>query len=179
MIDPLRRDVLLHRGIFLLVALALIFLRLLPMGSTAGSLPGPDLLLCLTLAWLLRRPDYLPALLIALVFFAEDLLLMRPPGLWTALVLLGTEILRSRIALTRELSFVMEWLFIGLLMMGMFIGYRLAFTVTMLPQVGFGYAMTQVLASIAVYPVVVWLSHVTLGVHKPGMGEVDDMGRRL
>ena len=64
-------------------------------------------------------------------------------------------------------------------MLGMFIGYRLAFTVTMLPQVGFGYAMTQVVASIAVYPVVVWLSHVTLGVHKPGMGEVDDMGRRL
>ena len=179
MVDPLRRDVLLHRGIYVLVALTLIFFRLLPLGTKAGSLPGPDLLLCLTLAWLLRRPDYLPVLLIAAVFFLEDLLLLRPPGLWAALVVLGTEILRSRIALTRELSFLVEWLFIGLMMIALFLGYRLTFSLVMLPQVSFGYAMVQVLASILVYPVVVWLSHVTLGVHKPGMGEVDDMGRRL
>lgn len=179
MVDPLRRDVLLHRGLYLLVALVLLFLRLLPLGTAPGGLPGPDLLLCLTLCWLLRRPDYLPVPLIAAVFLVEDLLLMRPPGLWTALVLLGSEVLRSRIALTRELSFLLEWLFIGLLMTAMFLGYRLAFAVTLMPQVGFSYAMTQVVASVLVYPVVVWLSKVTLGVHKPGMGEVDDMGRRL
>ena len=127
----------------------------------------------------MRRPDYLPALLIAAVFLLEDLLLLRPPGLWTAIVLLGTEVLRSRIALTRELSFPLEWLFIGLLMTAMFLAYRLAFAVTLMPQVGFGFAMVQVVASILVYPLVVWLSHLTLGVHKPGMGEVDDMGRRL
>lgn len=177
--DPLRRDVLVHRGIYLLVVLALLFLRLLPLGDGAARLPGPDLLLCLTLAWLLRRPDYLPALLIAAVFFVEDLLLMRPPGLWTAVVLLGTEGLRSRIALTRELSFLLEWLFIGLLMMAMFLAYRLVHVVTLMPQPGFGYAMVQVLASIMVYPGVVWLSFITLGVHKPGMGEIDKMGRRL
>ena len=177
--DPLRRDVLVHRGIYLLVVLALLFLRLLPLGDGAARLPGPDLVLCLTLAWLLRRPDYLPALLIAAVFFLEDLLLMRPPGLWTAVVLLGTEVLRSRIALTRELSFVVEWLFMAALMLAMFLGYRLILAVTFLPQVAFGYALAQVLASILFYPVVVWLSHVTLGVHKPGMGEVDEMGRRL
>ncbi len=177
--DPLRRDVLVHRGIFLLVVLVLLFFRLLPSGGAIARLPGPDLLLCLTLTWVLRRPDYLPALLIAAVFFVEDLLLMRPPGLWTAVVLLGTEILRSRIALTRELSFALEWLFIGLLMVAMFLAYHMAHVLTLLPQPGFGYGMAQVLASILVYPGVVWLSYVTLGVHKPGMGEVDKMGRRL
>ena len=179
MVDPLRRDVLVHRSIFVGVALALIFLRLLPMGSAAGSLPGPDILLCLILAWVQRRPDYLPALLIVAVFLVEDLLLMRPPGLWTAVVLLGSEGLRSRIALTRELSFLLEWLFIGLLMMAMFLAYRLVHVVTLMPQPGFGYAMVQVLASIMVYPAVVWLSFITLGVHKPVMGEIDKMGRRL
>lgn len=179
MADLMRRDVLLHRGVYVAVAVLLIFLRLLPLGSAAGSLPGPDLLLCLTLAWLQRRPDYLPPVLIGAVFLFEDLLLMRPPGLWTALVVLGTEVLRSRLALTRELSFLAEWLFISLLMVAMFLAYRMAFAVTILPQAGFGYAMMQVLASILVYPGVVWLSHVTLGVHKPGMGEVDHMGRKL
>lgn len=179
MVDPLRRDILLHRGIFVAVALALIFIRLMPMGGLPGALPGPDLLMCLILAWLLRRPDYLPALLIVAMVLLEDLLLMRPPGLWAALMLVGTEFLRSRIALTRELSFVVEWLFMAALMLAMFLGYRLILAVTFLPQVAFGYALAQVLASILFYPVVVWLSHVTLGVHKPGMGEVDEMGRRL
>lgn len=179
MVDPLRRDVLLHRGIFVAVAVGLIFIRLMPMGGAPGSLPGPDLLMCLILAWLLRRPDYLPALLIVAVVLLEDLLLLRPPGLWAALMLVGTEFLRSRIALTRELSFVVEWLFIAALMLAMFLGYRLVLAITFLPQVAFGYALAQVLASILFYPVVVWLSHVSLGVHKPGMGEVDEMGRRL
>lgn len=179
MVDPLRRDVLVHRGIYLAVVLVLLFLRLLPLSGSQERLPGPDLVLCLTLAWLLRRPDYLPALLIAAVFFLEDLLLMRPPGLWTAIVLLGSEVLRSRIALTRELSFLLEWLFIGLLMMAMFLAYRMVHALTLLPQPAFGFAMVQVLGSILIYPLVVWLSYVTLGVHKPGMGEMDKMGRRL
>lgn len=179
MVDPLRRDLWLHRALFVAVALALIFLRMLPLGTEAGGVPGPDILLCLILSWVQRRPDYLPALLIAAVVLLEDLLMMRPPGLWTALVLIGAEFLRSRVALTRELSFLVEWLLIAALMMGLFLGYRLVFAIGFLPQTGFGYAMMQVLASILFYPLVVWLSHVTLGVHKPGMGEVDDMGRRL
>ena len=41
--------------------------------------PGPDLIAVrLTLAWVLRRPDYVPALLIALVVLVEDLLLHAP-----------------------------------------------------------------------------------------------------
>ena len=179
MVDPLRRDVLVHRGLYVLMALALLFLRLLPLGNGANGLPGPDLLLCVTLCWLLRRPDYLPVWLIAAVVLAEDLILMRPPGLWTALVVMGSEFVRSRAALTRELNFVVEWLLVTGLMVAMLLAYRLAFAVTLMPQVGFGFAMVQVVASILVYPLVVWLSHLTLGVHKPGMGEVDDMGRRL
>lgn len=179
MIDPVKRELWLHRGLFVGVALTLFFLRLLPLGTEAGRLPGPDILLCLILAWVQRRPDYLPALLIVVVVLIEDLLLMRPPGLWTALVLLGAEFLRSRIALTRELSFAMEWLLIAALMMALLLGYRLVFALAFLPQPAFGFAMVQVLASILFYPAVVWLSHAALGVHKPGMGEVDDKGRRL
>ncbi len=179
MIDPLSRDVWLHRGIFVAVALVLFFLRLLPMGSEAGRLPGPDVLLCLILAWVQRRPDYLPALLIVAVVLVEDLLLMRPPGLWTALVLLGAEFLRSRIALTRELSFAVEWLLIAVLMMALLLAYRMVFAMAFMPQPAFGYAMVQVLWSILVYPVVVGLSLFALGLYKPGMGEVDEMGRRL
>ena len=121
----------------------------------------------------------LPAGLVAAVILAEDLFMLRPPGLWAALTVLGAEFLRSRAALTRELSFLMEWLLIAAVMVVLFLAGRLAHAVMFLPQIGFGYATAQVLASILAYPLVVGLSRVALGVHKPGMGEVDARGRRF
>ena len=168
-----------HRVLFLGLALVLLFLRLLPLGNAPGTLPGPDLLLCLIMAWVMRRPDYLPVGLIILVVLAEDLLLLRPPGLWTALVVLASEFIRSRAALTRELSFVVEWLLVVGLMMAMLLVYRLVFTMAVLPQPPFGYSVVQVLWSIVAYPVVVGLSRLVLDLRKPVTGDTDEYGRRL
>ena len=117
--------------------------------------------------------------LILMVILAEDLILMRPPGLWTAIVILATEFLRGRIALTRELSFVVEWLLVSGVMLGMMLVYRLILGLALVPQAPFGFAIVQVLWSIAVYPVVVALSRLALDLRKPATGEVDDFGRRL
>ena len=68
-----------RRLVFVLVALFLFYLRLLPLASVAGQWPGPDLLLCLIFAWLVRRPDYVPVWLVASVVLVEDMLLQRPP----------------------------------------------------------------------------------------------------
>lgn len=175
----LRADPWGYRALFVALALALLFLRLLPLGSTAGTLPGPDLLLCLTFAWMMRRPDHLPLGLIVVLTLAEDLVLMRPPGLWTLLMVLATEFLRSRTALTRELNFLTEWLLAAGLMLGMLIAYRLAFTITFLPQPPFGHALVQILWSILAYPLVVGLSRLSFDLRKPATGEIDDQGRPL
>ena len=108
MIDGATRSIWLHRLLFIAIALLLLFLRLLPLGSMAGELPGPDVLLCIVFAWTMRRPDYLPALLITVVVLLDDMILMRPPGLWTALVVIASEFVRARVALTRELNFGVE-----------------------------------------------------------------------
>lgn len=179
MADGVRRRVWVYRGIFVSLALLILFARLLPLGSTPGHLPGPDLLLCLLLAWVMRRPDYLPVLLIAAIVFLEDVLLMRPLGLWTALVVLATEFLRSRAALTRELSFAVEWMLIAGLMVALLVSYRLVFTISFLPQAGFGFALTQTIWSILCYPLVVMASRLVLDLRKPAMGELDALGRRL
>lgn len=179
MIDGATRSVWLHRALFVGLALALLFLRLLPLGSMAGDLPGPDILLCLIFAWTMRRPDYLPALLIGAVVLLEDLILMRPPGLWTALVIIASEFVRARVALTRELNFGVEWLLVAGLMLGLLLCYRMAFALAFLPQESFGFAMVQVIWSIVCYPVVVFLSRYVLDLHKPAMGEVDAYGRRM
>ena len=179
MIDGATRSVWLHRALFVGLALVLLFLRLLPLGSMAGDLPGPDILLCLIFAWTMRRPDYLPALLIGAVVLLEDLILMRPPGLWTALVIIASEFVRARVALTRELNFGVEWLVVAGLMLGLLVCYRMAFALAFLPQESFGFAMVQVIWSIVCYPVVVFLSRYVLDLHKPAMGEVDAYGRRM
>ncbi|NCU20454.1 rod shape-determining protein MreD, partial [Candidatus Falkowbacteria bacterium] len=58
MIDPITRQQLWHIALYLAIAAVLLFLRLLPISPGTGGLPGPDLMLALTLAWVLRRPDY-------------------------------------------------------------------------------------------------------------------------
>lgn len=179
MVDPLRVTLWFYRGLFLALALALLFLKLLPLGSMAGTWPGPDLMLCLIFAWVLRRPDYLPVLLICGVVLIEDFLLMRPPGLWAGLVIVGSEFLRSRVALTRELSFAAEWALVAAVMVAVLLGYRLAFVIAFLPQPAFGFALLQTLWSILCYPLVVAASRFAFDLRKPAMGEVDAYGRRL
>jgi rod shape-determining protein MreD len=196
MIDGATREVWLHRLLFVAIAMILLFWRLLPLpladASVCGPeqslclvrvwferLPGPDLLLCVIFAWTMRRPDYLPVVLIAGVVLLEDLLLMRPPGLWTALVLLASEFVRGRVALTRELNFAVEWLLVMGLMFGIVLLNRLVFAMVLLPQPGFGFALAQLVWSVLCYPVVVFLSRVVLDLHKPAMGEVDAYGRRI
>ena len=175
----LRADPWGYRLLFLSIAFLFLFIRLLPLGAAPGSFPGPDIVLCLTLAWMMRRPDFLPVWLILAVVLAEDLIIMRPPGLWTALVVLATEFLRSRIALTRELSFAVEWLLASGLMIAMLLAYRLAFTLALLELPPFGFSVVQVLWSILAYPVIVLLSRLAFDLKKPATGEVDHQGRKL
>jgi rod shape-determining protein MreD len=104
---------------------------------------------------------------------------MRPPGLWTALMVVATEFLRSRVALTRELNFLVEWVLVAGLMIGMLLTYRLIFALVLLPQPPLGFALMQILWSVLCYPAIVSASRLALYLRKPAMGEVDERGRRL
>lgn len=163
---------------YALVALVLILARLMPLGGEAGAWPGPDLLFCVTLVWTLRRPEMMHPALIALVVLTEDILLMRPPGLWTAIVVIATEFLRRRTAFARETNILSEWLFAAGLIVAAELAYRFVNTVAFVPQVGFGYAMMGVAATILGYPLVMLVTTV-LGLHKPATGEIDAYGRRM
>ncbi len=167
------------RALFVLAAALLVFVRMLPLSTVPSSWAGPDLLLCVAFAWVLRRPDYVPVLLIAVVFLVEDLLAMRPPGLWALIVLLGSEILRSREPLARALPFWLEWAMVALVMLAMFAVNRAVLLVAMVPEAGLGLAAGQLALTALAYPVVVALSKAALGVRKAAPGAVDAMGRRL
>lgn len=158
MVDP----VLARRWSFRLgfVALAglLLLLRLLPLDIAPGGWPGPDLLLALTFAWVLRRPDFVPAALIAMVFLLDDMLSQRPPGLWAALVLLGSEFLRGRIALLRGQPFLAEWAMVAGVALVMVLAGRLVLALAMVPQAALGPEIMRLLLTVLVYPPVAGLS---------------------
>jgi len=166
-------------ALFSALALLTLFVRLLPLGVMPTGLPGPDLLLCIVLAWVLRRPEYMPALLIAAVFLLEDMLLMRPPGLWALVVLLGAEFLRHRQPLMRELSFPMEWAIVSAVMVAMLLAERLVLSIALVPMPGLGLSFLQLLVTVFAYPIVVLACHYAALVRKPALGEVDALGRPL
>lgn len=155
--------------IFVLLSLTVIFARLLPITDDPGRLPGPDLLMVLTIAWVIRRPDELPVLLIAGVFLSADLLLMRPPGLTTAIIILAVEFLGSRRAQTRGAPFVIEWLIGGVVMFGSVLLNQAILAALAAGAPRFGLVFFSALTSIAAYPLVVVLLRYGFG-----LGRIDD-----
>lgn len=176
MIDPVTARRWSYRALFVALAALLLFLRLLPLSTLPARIPGPDLMLCITFAWVLRRPDFVPAAAIVAVFVIEDMLAMRPPGLWALFVLLGSEFLRDRAGAMRGLPFLAEWATVTAVMAIMLLANRLVLALVMVPQTGLGPTLLQLLATVAAYPLVVAASHLALGLRAPG--ELDGMRSR-
>lgn len=151
---------------FLFWVWLLLFLRLLPINSGVHGWPGPDLTLALVLAWVLRRPDQLSAPVIVLAVMVEDVLLMRPLGLWALVVLIGSEAARRREPRWRDQTFMVEWLRVAVLITAMIVGYRLVQLVFMLPVPALGQVLLQVIATVATYPLVVLAARWLIGLRR-------------
>ncbi|AGT08708.1 hypothetical protein [Paracoccus aminophilus] len=178
MIDRMRHRRYVGMVLYALVMLVFLLLRLLPLAPGKVPWPGADLSLCLTLVWVLRRPEQVPVLLIATVFFIEDLLLLRPLGLWTAIVILGTEAARIREPRWRELPFMIEWLRVALLIALMTLGYRIALAIFFVPMPALGQVILQYLATIIAYPVLVVAARWLLGLSRVDYIEAEIMRQR-
>ncbi|MBM3604897.1 MAG: rod shape-determining protein MreD [Alphaproteobacteria bacterium] len=165
------RDLVIGTGLFLLVTWLLLFMRLLPLSAGVTGWPGPDLGLALILAWMLRRPDQLGAPVIVLVVLIEDVLLMRPLGLWTAVVLIGSEAARVREPRWRDQPFMVEWLRVAVLIGLMMLGYRFVQVLAVLPVAALGQVILQFLATVAAYPLVVFAARWLVGLRRMGRGD--------
>lgn len=161
----------LMRLIYVVIGLTLLFLQLLPLETTPRRWAGPDFLVVLSLAWAVRQPDYTPPLLVAGMFLLADFLLMRPPGLMAAIMVVACEVQRNRSASMRDATFATEWLTAAAVMMLGVTGYRALSSLFLLEQVSFGLMLMQVMMNVAFYPVVVLLSHLFCGVRRSSARE--------
>ncbi|TRW96570.1 rod shape-determining protein MreD [Paracoccus sp. M683] len=173
MVDAPTREVLVSSALFTACFMGILFLRILPLNSGFTGWPGPDLGLCLTFAWVLRRPDRLPAPLIGVLYLLEDIMLYRPIGLWAAFVLTGSEAARLREVRWRDQPFMVEWLRVALLIGLMMLGYRVVQVLFLLPVPALGQVILQYIATIAAYPPVVGVARWLIGLRRVTPAEAD------
>jgi rod shape-determining protein MreD len=139
---------------------------------------GPDLLIAFAFAWSLRRPEYVPLLLLAAVFLLNDLLLQRPPGLWSLLALMACENLRNRSRSLRDATFGAEWIAISVLLVGILLMNRIVLSVFLVPPPQLRLSLLELGVTILFYPAVVFITRVVMGVRRAGPGELDSLGSR-
>ncbi len=167
------------RAVFFGIALLIAFVHLLPLETTPRSFAGPDLLTAFVFAWVLRRPDYLPPVCVALVMLLADMLFQRPPGLWALLVLLASEWLKSQDRRLRENTIFAEWLTVALALFIITVLYRVILSLLIVaPGTSFLAAM-QFTLTLAVYPLVTAITYLVFGVRRSAPGEFDPVGRSL
>tara|TARA_R110002096_G_scaffold97490_1_gene217301 strand:+ start:453 stop:992 length:540 start_codon:yes stop_codon:yes gene_type:complete len=179
MADTPTTRVWLGRSIFVLVTLALIFVQLLPLSMIPAVWAAPDWGLAVALVWVARRPDYAPMIVLAGLFFLADLLFQRPPGLWSALVVILSEILRTRAKGIRNMPFALEWGTVSVGIIVITLLNRAVLTVVMTAQAPLGLTLIQMMMTIIFYPLVVAVAHFVFGVSRPSLGQVDSRGHRL
>jgi len=167
------------RATFLAVAFAIIFAQLLPIDVRPDTWPFPDLLLAVTFVWVVRRPDYAPVLIIGAIFLLTDLLFQRPPGLWAALVVIATEIVRTRSRGLRDFPLLLECLTVAGAIVALVVANRLVLSLALTPQAPLGPTLIQMLGTIAIYPIVIPIARFVFGVTRPALGEVDTYGHRI
>ncbi len=169
----------LMRASFLALTLLILFFHLLPLETTPRRWAGPDVLLCFALAWSMRRPEYVPAPALAIAFLLADLLLQRPPGLWAMLALIGCENLKSRSRSLRDANFAAEWITVSLIITAITFANRVVLGLVLVDTPSLTLILSELGLTILIYPVIVAITHFTMGVRKAAAGELDALGNRV
>lgn len=170
---------LVYWALYVLIAFVLFFVHFLPQQTTPSVWAAPDILLLLTYAWTVRRPEFVPLVLVGVMFLLADFLYHRPPGLAAACAVLGAEFLRSRANDLRRATFMLEWLLVGCTVVGAFVLGRLITGLALVPQAPLSLSLVQLVLTIAFYPVVAAFCHYVLGVRPTMRGSVEDIGSRI
>lgn len=173
MVDPATTQRWTHYALFVALSAVLLFILILPLSTTPQKIPGPDLLVCLAFGWVQRRPDTLPPVLLAAILLIADFLLMRPPGLWAILTLLGAEFLRSRHQGSGEMPFPAEWGFVAVVVIVMALADWVILGITVVPHHGLPSALIRAVMTIVAYPVIVLLIRQVFNIRRTGTGDLE------
>ncbi|WGI23358.1 hypothetical protein [Amylibacter sp. IMCC11727] len=175
--SPLR--LWMYRLSFVLVGMVFILWAIIPFDLSAGSLPVPDIFYCITMALIVRRPEYVPIWSIFAVFFMRDILTQAPLGLATLLIVMGSEVVRGNIQAFREYIFGLEWLWMATIFVAVTLVQHVLLLLTLSSAPRLVEQVLLILFTVIAYPVTVGVMKYAMGITKPRPGVTDAWGKRL
>jgi len=155
------------RALYLLLGLLAIAYPLLPLQFNPAHWPAPALLYALTVAWLVRRPEGAPLLLIAVLALLADAVLMRPMGLWALFLLAASETVRFSYKSIQERGLMMEFSMVFGLLMAMLIIQNIILWASFSQTLGLARMGQIVILTLLSYPFIIAILHYILRVRKP------------
>lgn len=167
------------RAVFLGLGLAFVAWRIVPFDLTAGRLPWPDIFYCVTMVYIVRRPEWAPVWAVFAAFFLRDILTMAPLGLFTLLMVLGTEVVRANLQAFREYPFVLEWLWIAGLFALITLVQQIALSLMLAQTPGLLDQLWLILLTAMLYPVIVFVLKYGFRFDRPRPGDFDAHRNRL
>lgn len=163
---------------YALICFVLILLHLVPLNQSPERFPPPDLLLALTTALIVRRALFAPYWMVGLVFLFADIVMSKPLGLWSLIVVAGMEIVRANRLSFREMFFLTEWAILSVVFAVMFFSQQVLLTMTFTPTLPVKGLLWQLLFTILVYPLAVFFVSNIMRIYKPSPGEANALGHR-
>lgn len=121
-----------------------------------GRVTPPDLVYCLMIAWVVRRPDRVPLWAAPLLGLVADILLMRPIGLGALGLMLATEAFRRWALPLQMRPFVFTWIASIVGYAAMLFGMWLVLGATFVEGPSLARLGGSVLATAIAYPLVVF-----------------------
>lgn len=152
---------------------AILYLQLLPLQTMPRSWAGPDFIVLLTVAWAVRRPDYTPAVLVAVMTLLVDFVLLRPPGVMAAAMVGARQVLKRQEPGLRDSTFMAEWLTVSLVLAGVMIANGLVLAVFLVDQPSIGMSLMQLAMNVVFYPLVALISRFMMGLRRIAPGDTD------
>ncbi len=141
-------------ALFLGLGIVAVQATLIPLGP-GGMLTAPDLLFCLVMAWMIRRPATAPFWAVLLLGLFADVMMSRPIGLGALGLILASEWFRLRTVRFQARPFLVEWLAVALAFATVLAAMQVALALVFAARPGIaaviGYAITTALA----YPLIV------------------------
>lgn len=165
------------RLFYVVLCLLILFAQLLPFSTAPRSWAGPDLMVALTYAWAVRRPDYVPTALVTAMFLLSDVLLYRPLALWTLVVVVTVVLVKIRREIHDRPVLPVEFVNFTLTYIMVNLCYRFILGIFFVETAPIFLTLTQIVSTVAAYPVIVGLTHFVFGIRFPTPRDQDDIKR--
>ena len=154
-----------------LLCLIAIYAEAAPLGLGPSAPPSPDLLLCVVVYWTVRRPEATPLLAIFALGLMRDFITDAPLGAGALSLVIVTEILKAQRRRVQRSGFYLEWIALGLAVLGATAFQWLLVVLTFMQPPYLMDLLHQCLYTVMVYPALAllfrWVLRITWPAPEP------------